>query len=223
MGNLVYPNLCAVCEQKLAQQDLPMCLSCQFKLPKTDFHKEKENEFTERFWNRIPLENGAAIFYYRKAGLTAQLIHQFKYHNKRKIGSQLGEYYGGILASTPSFQEIDLIIPVPLHRDKERKRGYNQSAIFGSGLSSQMGIPMLKDCLRRTIFTKTQTRKGTLDRLENVENIFEVATPEQIEGKHILLIDDVMTTGATLEACAIPILQLPGSKVSMVTMAIAID
>lgn len=223
LGNLVYPKLCAVCERKLSQKDLPMCLTCEFKLPKTNFHKESENEFTERFWNRIPLVNGSSIFFYRKAGLAARLIHQFKYHNKREVGLQLGESYGAILAQTATFQDIDIIVPVPLHRDKLRKRGYNQSAIFGSGLSSKMGIPMLKDGLRRIIFTNTQTRKGTLERLENVEDIFEVAESKSFEGKHILLIDDVMTTGATLEACAIPILRLPNTRISMVTMAIAVD
>lgn len=223
LANLVYPKLCSVCEQKAQQEDLPFCLTCEFKLPKTNFHKEKENEFTERFWNRIPLANGTAIYYYRRAGSTAQMIHQFKYYNNREVGQQIGAYYGSILAKTPSYQDIDLIIPVPLHKDKERKRGYNQSEVFGRGLSTELGVPVLTNGLRRKVFTTTQTQKGTLERLENVDEIFELTTPELLKGKHILLVDDVMTTGATLEACAVPILQLPATQISMATMAIAAD
>ena len=219
--SLLFPNLCLACRAKQATVDKILCLSCQHRLPKTDFHQLPENEFTDRFWGRIELEAGAALFHFTKDSPVQRLIHQLKYGDKPNVGVQLGEWYGRTLKKYPPFSKVDLIVPVPLHPQRQRQRGYNQSTQFAIGLSTSMHLPYQKNALIRTISTSTQTQKTRLERFENVLQAFEVARPTTLVGKHILLVDDVLTTGATLEACAIQLLAVPNVKVSMATIAIA--
>jgi len=218
---LLFPNLCLACRKRQATVDKILCLSCQQRLPKTDFHLMAENEFTDRFWGRIVLEAGAALFYFTKDSAVQALIHQLKYGDKPNVGIQLGEWYGRTLKEHRPFSMIDVIVPVPLHPKRQRQRGYNQSTQFAIGLSTAMKIPYKKDALVRTIATSTQTQKTRLERFENVLQAFEVNPSSKLEGKHILLVDDVLTTGATLEACATKLLAVPNVKVSMATIAIA--
>ena len=219
---LFYPNLCLVCHQNIAANtENPFCFSCEFKLPQTQYHLEKDNPFLARFWGRIPVHTGAALYLYGKGTKTQQLIHQLKYHGKKEIGWQLGKLYGRQLKEAHSFNHIDIIVPVPLHPKKEKKRGYNQSDYFAKGLSETLGKPWLKNGLERSIYTTSQTKKERMERFENVIKAFEVNREKKLQGKHILLVDDVLTTGATLEACATKVLNVPETKVSMATIAIA--
>ncbi len=218
---LFYPNLCLACGHNLPPQQEGICISCRYKLPKTGFHLEPENAFTERFWGRIPLQAGAAFLHFTKGGRAQRLIHHLKYEGKRKVGIYLGQLYGEVLRETSIFRETTLIVPVPLHPRKQHQRGYNQSALFARGLSESMGIPCLPDGLKRREYTDTQTKKSRLERFENVEKAFVIPHPEKLKGQHVLLADDVITTGATLEACALKILEVEGVKVSMATIAIA--
>lgn len=218
---LLYPNLCLACSENLPTRNEVICLRCQLELPRTNFHLDRENPFTERFWGRIPLESGVSLYHFVKGGRVQELLHRLKYEGKREIGMKLGEWYGRQLKDTPFFQNIDVIIPVPLHPRKERLRGYNQSAMFAQGLAEAMDKIWLKDVLIRTVFTETQTQKSRAERLENVKEVFAVQKPEKIKSKHILLVDDVMTTGATMEVCGAQLLEVENVKLSMATIALA--
>ncbi|MEZ5056543.1 MAG: phosphoribosyltransferase family protein [Saprospiraceae bacterium] len=220
--HLFFPNVCIACHENHPLENQYLCVGCNFRLPRTDFHFHKENPFTERFWGRFPLVYGASMLYFKKRGLTRILISNLKYKGQKEIGNRLGETYGRTLKASPYFNDMDAIIPVPLHFKKEQKRGYNQSAAFGDGLSVGLEIPQWLDVLKRKRHSETQTRKGTIERLQNVETIFEIIKPEKIEGKHLLLVDDVLTTGATLESCALELLKVEGVKISIVTIAIAV-
>lgn len=220
---ILYPFPCAICNIQQPPPSDAICLKCSYDMPKTDFHLRKKNEFTDRFWGRIFLEAGAAAFYFRKKESVQKMLHSFKYKNRPEIGFFIGFSYGLKLAKSELFQSVDCIIPVPLHPRKLRQRGYNQSALFANGISAAMGIPTIKNVLIRTENSDSQTRKGAIERLINVEEVFKVKPSKSLIGKHILLVDDVMTTGSTLEACAIPLLKLKNTKLSMVTMAIAIN
>lgn len=220
--SLFFPRICYACGNSLYKNEEVICTYCRFRLPKTSFHLDPDNPVSRMFWGRAKIEAAAAFFYYRKESKVQNIIHQFKYKGKKEIGPFLGKLYGSYLKDTPIFNSTDLIIPVPLHPKKMRKRGYNQSVLFGSGLSEAMNIALETKSLYRTIASKTQTRKSRYQRWENVENIFGVRNPEGLRGKHILLVDDVVTTGSTLEACAQALLRVDGVKVSVVTMAYAV-
>ncbi len=218
---LFYPNLCLVCDANLPPNQESICLPCQYHLPKTDFHLYKENAFSERFWGRLPLESGAAFYKFNKGGRTQHLIHRLKYENKQAVGVRMGQLYGSKLRESPFFAGIDLIIPVPLHARRFHERGYNQSELFARGLAEAMKVPSLPDGLERTLHTTTQTHKTRMERLRNVADAFVVKSKKKLEGKHILLVDDVITTGATLEACGQKLLEISGTRLSMATIAIA--
>ncbi|KAA3625342.1 MAG: ComF family protein [Bacteroidetes bacterium] len=219
--SLFYPNLCLACQSNAPINNQVLCLRCSFKLPQTQFHLHKENAFTERFWGRLSLEAGASLYRFTKGGHVQNLIHHLKYRGRREVGIKCGEYFGHQLKKSPLFSGIDLIIPVPLHPKKKHQRGYNQSDMIAKGLSKSMSVPWAADILIRKTFTETQTQKSRMERLENVAQAFCVTDPDRIKGKHILLVDDVITTGATLEICALKILEVPNTKVSMVTLAFA--
>lgn len=219
--SLFYPNLCLVCDANLPPNQESICLPCQYRLPKTDFHLHKENAFSERFWGRLPLESGAAFYKFNKGGRTQHLIHRLKYENKQAVGIRMGQLYGSKLRESPFFSAIDLILPVPLHARRYHERGYNQSELFARGLSEAMEVPYLSDGLVRSLHTTTQTHKTRLERVRNVAEAFAVKTKEMLEGRHVLLVDDVITTGATLEACGQRILEVAGTRLSMATIAIA--
>lgn len=216
---LFYPRLCLACERQSPPRNHIICIPCQHFLPKTKFHLERENPFTEHFWGRIPIDAGAALYHFTKSSKTQHLVHQLKYKGKWQVGVKLGQMYGSALKNSPYFNMVEIIIPVPLHPRKEKIRGYNQSAQFAKGLSETMRIPWSNDALIRNAMTETQTNKSRMERFENVAAAFVVKNENQIKGKHLLLVDDVMTTGATLEACAVQLLKVEGVKVSLATIA----
>ncbi len=218
---LFYPNLCLACKEKSLHGDDILCIQCQYQLPKTDFHLHKENEFTNRLWGRLDLFAGAALYRFTKKGKVQRLIHQLKYKGKIEVGIKLGVLYGLSLKQSELFHDVECIVPVPLHSKKLHKRGFNQSALFAQGLAQSMEIPWYADGLKRLVYTETQTKKNRAERLENVLNVFEVYQPQRMEGKHILLVDDVITTGATLEACGVKLLEIPNVKLSMATLVFA--
>ncbi len=220
--SLLYPNLCLACNENLVANQEVLCLRCRYQLPKTDFHLHEENIFTERFWGRLPISSGASFCHFIKGGSVQKLIHRLKYDGKKSIGVYLGKLYGESLQESTYFKDVDLILPVPLHPKKERRRGYNQSDLFAQGLSASMNIPWNRDVLIRRQFTTTQTAKSRIDRFANVVEAFEVKNGHMLPDKHVLIVDDVMTTGATLEACGIKVLEAASNvKLSFATIAMA--
>ena len=217
--SLFYPRLCAACGNALQQNESCICLNCMLHLPETQFHKEHINPLRKVFDGRVPVEEVTALMSYKKANRTQKILHRLKYNGQKEIGAVLGEYLGGQLITEERYRSIQYILPIPLHPKKLRKRGYNQSEWIAMGLSKGMGIPYLTDVLVRTHFTDTQTRKGRFARWQNVKEVFEVQNPEKVAYSHVLVCDDVLTTGATTEAAIHKLLEVPGVKVSVATLA----
>lgn len=218
--NLFFPDLCIVCNNHLLNQEELICTKCLYSLPKTNFHKEIENPVAKLFWGRTKVEYATGLFYFNKGSNYQSMMHQFKYHGKKEIGFILGRYFGSQINESV-FKEIDVIIPVPLHKSKLKKRGYNQSEWLGMGLSKSMNKPLDVKSLVRSVATETQTRKSRFDRWKNVENIFKINDHTALEGKHVLIVDDVVTTGSTLEACINAVLEVENTKVSIASLAVA--
>ena len=218
---LFFPNLCLGCGQPLIRGEEVICSICHFHLPKTYFHNDPENPLNRVFWGRVNLEAVASYLYFYKGSTVQHLLHQLKYKGRQEIGLRLGKWYGLELIQADGFRDAGLVIPVPLHPQKFRKRGYNQSQVFAEGLVAVLKAEIETACLYRKVNSNTQTRKTRYDRWENVESIFAVKHPEKLKDRHILLVDDVLTTGATLEACAQALLEVPGVKVSVATIAYA--
>lgn len=218
---LIFPNNCAACGNPLLKTEQCICLHCQYYLPKTNFHLQVENPVSKMFWGRVPVYSAAAYYNFIKGGNVQELIHQLKYKGRTQVGVTVGNWYGNELKTVDSYKTVDVIIPVPLHYKKIKKRGYNQSALFAKGLANGMNVHLVLDNLYRATATESQTRKSRYKRWQNVESVFKLKNIDALKGKHILLVDDVVTTGATLEACAQTLLQVPDVKISIVTMAFA--
>ena len=219
MLGLFYPKLCLACGENSQTGNDLICANCQIYMPQTNLHESRENEFTQKFMGRVPIETGASFFYYSKELHTRRLIHQLKYSDKPELAVQIGRVYGEILKKSPHFHGIELIVPVPLHPKKEWQRGYNQAAKFGEGLSEGLGIEQAEHGMRRIEHRESQTKKRRTARHTNARQLYEVADAKKLAGKHVLLVDDVLTTGATLENCAQYLSELPGIKISMATIA----
>lgn len=218
---LLFPELCVACGHDLPATESCFCLRCRLTLTPSDMYRQRENEFTNRFWGRLPLQTGAAFYYFTRKSPVQRALHQLKYHNKPDIGIKIGREFGKQLRQSPVFNSVEMVIPVPLHPRKERLRGYNQSMMLARGIAEALEVPASDKALVRNRFTESQTRKKRIERFQNVEQVFTVERPELIEGRHLLLVDDVLTTGATLEICGQTLLQAPGTTLSMATIAIA--
>lgn len=217
--HIFYPKICVICDEKLIQNEKVVCTICRHDLPLTNFQNYSDNKITQTFYGRIALEKGFSLLFFRKKGSTQKLIHDLKYKNNEEIGVFFGEWLGEILKENKEFNNVDFIIPVPLHPKKIRERGYNQVTKFGEKISFYLGIPFIENELIRISSTKTQTFKTRFERFNNIDTKFLLKNPLKFKGKHILLIDDVITTGATLEACAKEFLKPENSKISILTMA----
>jgi len=218
---LFYPDLCLVCGNNLLKHEECICTTCLHKTPKTNCFKQRENEVSKIFWGRSKLENAAALFTFNKDGNAQKLIHTLKYEEGKNVGIFLGKQLGFAIKESEFFNNIDIVIAVPLHPKKQKLRGYNQSSYLAKGIKEVLSIPINKKSLLRIENTDSQTRKKRFSRWENMMNSFDLKNSNKLMDKHILLVDDVVTTGATLEACAQKLLEIKGVKVSIVTIAVA--
>ncbi|MCF6297230.1 MAG: ComF family protein [Flavobacteriaceae bacterium] len=217
---LFYPKKCLTCAKVLLNYEEILCFSCRVDLPITNFTKIKENKTEKTFYGRVPVIAATSLLYFSKRGKVQKLIHQLKYKNQQQVGQFLGDWLGEEIIESKRFENIDCIIPVPLHPKRLKKRGYNQVITFGESLSKKLKIPLVENKLIRISKSYTQTFKNRFDRWKSVEEIFELSDSKIFENKHILLIDDVITTGATLEACCVQFMQAKNIKISIATMTI---
>jgi len=217
--NLFFPLTCAACGNYLYKNEKVICTSCLFQLPKTNFHFLEENPISELFFGRVKIESATAYFTFRKGSRFQKLIHKLKYNKQPEIGVELGKHFGHILMKSENYRDIDAIIPVPLHPKKKKIRGYNQSEMIAKGLVESMKTDLLIDVLIRKVHSESQTRKDKMERWLNVENVFALKSTENIDNKHILLVDDVITTGSTLESCAQCLLKADGIRISIACLA----
>lgn len=216
---LFFPNHCLGCSNSLFKGEEILCTRCILELPKTGYHEQIENTIKSRLSGRIPLKYAMAFLKFRKTGVVQHLLHQLKYNNHPEVGVRLGKLYGKYLLEDGYEKKFDMIIPVPLHQSRMRRRGYNQSEKFAEGLSYLLQIPCDESIVERKIKTSTQTRKTKIERWENVKDVFLVKQPQKILGKRILLVDDVITTGATLEACGQQLLNFGCAEISIACIA----
>lgn len=216
---LFYPNLCVCCQRALHKGEQLCCIFCLSELPRTNYYKSPDNPVAKLFWGRIELTYGFSTFQFVKEGKIQQLMHQLKYKGQTDIGIFMGREIGKEIKRMVPLPAIDLIVPVPLHPKREKIRGYNQSYYIAKGISEIVERPLSTHTLTRNTHTSSQTKKGKFERWENVSGIFKTDHPERIEGKQILLVDDVITTGATLESCAEALLAFGAKKVGIAVVA----
>lgn len=217
--HLFYPKLCANCEQQLVQNETVICTFCRHDLPLTNFTDYTENKVSKIFYGRVSIEKAYSLLFFRKKGITKKLIHELKYKGNEEIGVFFGNWLGELLAENKKFADIDCIIPVPLHPKRKKERGYNQVHKFGVYLSEHLNIQLIENKLIRDSSSKTQTFKSRFERFSDLETKFFLNDVSFFENKHVLLIDDVITTGATIEACAKELQKTPEIKISILTIA----
>lgn len=219
LTELIFPHLCVACGDKLIEQEKWICLDCQHHIPRTNFHLEPENPLAQMFYGRVRIEFATSFFYFNKGSKYQSLVHNLKYKGMKELGDEMGKQFGIDLLQSDDFSSIDMICPVPLHPTKEKQRGYNQSFWIAQGMATQMQKPLSIGNLIRVTATESQTLKNRFERWKNVEGIFDIINPEVFCGKHILLVDDVITTGSTIEACAQAIISKTDARVSIATLA----
>ena len=220
--SLLFPRLCYACGNHLMRNESLICTECYVAIPRTNYHCIKDNPVEQLFWGRCMIEKAAAFSYYNKGSRIRKLIHNLKYNGIKEVGFELGRIYGLSLQASGFIDDIDLIIPVPLHPSKKKLRGFNQSEIISSGIADATGLSVDFDTLVRRAVSATQTKRSRYERWTNVEGIFQISEVASITGKHILLVDDVITTGSTIESCTIELLKLERVKVSVVALAFAV-
>jgi ComF family protein len=221
MLHLFYPQICAACGTDILSEQQFICIKCHLALPRTGFAYLPNNPIEKIFWGRLRTVAAHSEFYFSKEALVQRLIHQLKYNQMPEAGFYLGELTGKSMLQSGRFSNIDYVVPLPLFPDKEKKRGYNQAAAIGEGISKEMNIPLLNGIVNRNRHTETQTKKHRTERWKNVFEGFVIKNPSTLHHKHVLLVDDVVTTGATLEACGHAIMQLPGTQLSIATITFA--
>lgn len=219
--SLIFPKLCASCGRALQLKEECICTFCHYQLPQTDYHLQVNNPVSKLFWGRANINTGASLYTFSKGGKVENLIHELKYKGREDIGFVLGRFYGARLNESELFRSVDLVLSIPIHENKIKKRGYNQSDSFAKGISEGMGINYDDKSLKRIVDSDTQTNRSRYERWENVKSTFGIEDERRLQGKHILLVDDVITTGATLEASAEVLLRIPNTLVSVATFCYA--
>ncbi len=220
--SLLFPRLCFACGDHLLRNEKIICTGCYVEIPRTNYHLSDDNPVARLFWGRCLIEKAAAFSFYTRGSRIRKLIHNLKYNGIREIGPELGRIYALTLGSSGFTQGMDIIIPVPLHPSRQRQRGFNQSDSIALGVSEVTGLPLCSNLVSRVSVSGTQTRRSRYERWTNVEGIFSVTDPEKVAGRHVLLVDDVITTGSTIESCAGELLKIGGVKVSVVALAYAV-
>jgi ComF family protein len=216
---LIFPDYCNACGEDLYHGEQLICIKCLYDLPYTDFQHYPENPVAKLFWGRIRSSSAMAMLYYRKGTRVQRLIHQLKYNGKTDLGLKLGMLLGERLQKSDLYQTAELILPVPIHPAKERKRGYNQCTSIAMGISAVLNIPVNTNTLYRNKQTNSQTKKSRYQRFENIRSVFGIRDAGILKNKHVILVDDVITTGATIEACSKAILSCEVSRLSIVALA----
>ena len=219
---MISPRRCVVCGSRLAVTEETLCSKCYLHLPRTDFRNNLyENVMAKLFWGRIAIEKADALFFYEPHAETAHILYELKYKNHPEIGVVMGRMMAKELMRSGLYEGIDAIVPVPLAKKRERERGYNQSLELAKGVSEVTGLPIADKVVVRTKFVGSQTQRGRWERNENVENVFELVDGDSINGKHLLLIDDVVTTGATIIACAQELQKASNVRISVLALGFA--
>ncbi|EAR13275.1 putative amidophosphoribosyl-transferase [Polaribacter irgensii 23-P] len=216
---LFYPRICANCSQQLIQNESIICTFCRHDLPLTHFQSYTKNKINAIFYGRVTIEKAFALLFLRKKGITKNLIHKLKYQGTEEIGIFFGNWIGEILSENEEFSTVDFILPVPIHAKKQKIRGYNQVTKFGKCLQRHLKTPFLENVLVRKSANTTQTFKSRFERFNDLDTKFSLLNFTIFKDKHVLIIDDVVTTGATLEACALELLKTSGIRISILTMA----
>lgn len=219
--NLIFPPTCVACQKELVQGEEHCCLNCFLELPKTHYHLYPENPVLRSFTGRFPLEKGAAWLQFQKGGVIQAAMHAIKYQNRPQLASYLASLAAKEWEESDFFKDIDLIVPVPLHWRKQIKRGYNQADFIAKGLAAVLEIPVNDKFLYRSAYRHSQTTEGRFKRWRNVNTVFALKTHLAVTDKHILLVDDVLTTGATMEACLKVLSEMENCRFSIFTLAYA--
>ncbi|PHR11486.1 MAG: amidophosphoribosyltransferase [Aequorivita sp.] len=220
MLNLLFPRVCVGCKQQLMTLEEVLCTECIHSLPIASFHKTGNNILKDKFYGRFLVKNATALIYFQKRGLTQELLHNLKYRGKKEVSTFFGNWLGAELSEIDSYKEIDLVIPVPLHKQKLKKRGYNQVEGFGLEIAKALNIPYRDDILIKISKSGSQVLKTRILRFE-AEEVFSIQNLEAIKDKHVLLVDDIITTGATLEKCTLQLLKGENVTISIATIAVA--
>ena len=218
--HLLFPHICTGCGSDILHEESVLCMRCIDDMPETKFELHPDNPVEKIFWGRLPLAGATAQFYFTKESLMQHLMHQFKYKGNKELGMQLGKIMGEQIKKSARF-EADALVPLPLFAAKEKRRGYNQAAILCEGMAEAMNLPVLDKIISRPRHTETQTKKGRIERWKNMEGKFILSDADAIKNMHLLLVDDVVTTGATLEACGNELLKAENVRLSIATLCIA--
>lgn len=222
LAYLFFPVYCAACDNSLHKNERVICTTCRHKLPLLNFHKVNDKKVEKVFYGRIPLENATSLLIFEKDGLVQNLIHNLKYRGREEVGVELGKWLGGILCQIPEYQKIDYVVPVPIHRKRYQERGYNQVTKFGKEIASSLQARYTEKVLKKKLYHTKQSKFGRIARWKNIAETFGLKNDSILTNKHVLLVDDIVTTGATIEACCDVLLKIPNIKISVATMAITI-
>lgn len=220
MLNLFFPKLCRGCDNELLTNEVEICTFCRHRLPLAAFHQNESDELQKIFYGRVPVVNATALFYFQKNGLTQKFVHALKYKGAVNIGNEFGKWLGNELKLIDSYKMIDAVVPVPLHKKKLRQRGYNQVEGFGKEIAKALNVDYIDDVLIKITPTKSQVFKERVARIFSQQEVFTTQNEQKVKGKHLLIVDDIITSGATLESCASNLLRTKGVKLSFAAIAL---